>query len=270
MVIEYKVEDDQGGDLQEYAEALIDDFNFLSVNGFDFSESRGKGIQFAKESKEEDFVVLLNIDYNSSGYTLTITRGEGTLNIQGSDPIEPEPPEDIDTDDDTDQPDEPDPPVGPGEGEVDIIVPGLLYKDKSVAEVQGMVVSGITVVEQNANGSFTFRMSTQLQQQMIEKSKQDCVDVINGVYNSDIAGLEELRYDGDDFTGAYMIINESQFLAESNSQAAVNGIIAIAWTLPWVQVYQGRGMATEAWVAWGDADFNAVGEIISPAFIANL
>ena len=283
MVIEYKVKEDQAADMKEYAEALMADFDFYSVSNFDFSGTRGKDIQLAKESDKKGFIVIVDIDYNTSGYTLTISRGEGTLNIHsssstGDDPTGDDPTGDDPTGDDP-KGDDPDPepndtptppePVSPppAANEVEIVVPGLLMISDTVEEAQSKAPKGVTVVKKNSDGSFVYGMSKDTQQKMIDNSKKEGKDIIDSIYSSKIPGLEELRYDGDNFTGAYMIINDA-FLADSNGETVVKALIKLGVYMPWPQVWQGMGMKTQVWIAWGDADFNAVGEVISPDFLA--
>ena len=86
MVIEYSVSENQGDDMEEYAGALVDDFDFIALDEHDFSGKRGSDFQFVKESEEDyGYIVIVTIDFNNSGYTLTIERREGKIKVSDVD-----------------------------------------------------------------------------------------------------------------------------------------------------------------------------------------
>jgi len=78
-VIVYKTESNQNNEMYEYASALTNYHGYYALNDNDFTGSNGTGFQFAAHSVENGYVVIVRIDYNTSGYTLTIKRGTGTL-----------------------------------------------------------------------------------------------------------------------------------------------------------------------------------------------
>ena len=78
-VIQYKVGSDQKSDMYAYALALVSDYGYAPVNDSDFTRSTGVNCLFAAESAQKGYVVTVRIDYDLSGYTLTIRRGTGTL-----------------------------------------------------------------------------------------------------------------------------------------------------------------------------------------------
>jgi len=78
-IVEYQASENQGGDMERYAQALMDDYGFYETSPHDFTGSSGRGFEFAKESVEDGFIVIVEIDYDRSGYTITILRGKGTL-----------------------------------------------------------------------------------------------------------------------------------------------------------------------------------------------
>jgi hypothetical protein len=78
-VIEYKVDSNQGSEMLKYANALIKDYGYEAVTEYNFTESTGKDFQYVIESKQNGYLVVVHIDYNTRGYTLTIVRGKGTL-----------------------------------------------------------------------------------------------------------------------------------------------------------------------------------------------
>jgi len=87
ITIVYKVDENQAGDMRTYAEALMNRYEFFNTTEYDFNGPTGSGFIFATESVQEGFIILLQIDYDTSGYTITLTRGEGTL----TKPVEEEP-----------------------------------------------------------------------------------------------------------------------------------------------------------------------------------
>jgi len=68
-------------DMVTYATALCDKYGFYAINDNDFSGVTGKGFQFAKESAMKGNLVIVQIDYDMGGYTITLLHGEGTLTI---------------------------------------------------------------------------------------------------------------------------------------------------------------------------------------------
>lgn len=272
VVVEYGVEEDQGAEMEEYAEALMEDYDFLSVNEYDFSESKGKNFQFAKESDEdEDYIVVVRIDYTTSGYTLTITRGKGSLTIHdepaNADPVEPAAPTPAPADGPTPAPaDQPTPaPTEAPKAEVELIVPGILA-GKDLADAQAKAPSGVTVAGPNVDGSFTYSMSKDLQQQLYEKAMTESEDVLLDIYY-DVAGVENVKWNPDDFSVAYIVIND-EFTSDKNVESSLTAIIAAGLKLPMVQVYMGKGMATEVMIGWGDDSMeNIAGTANSPSFL---
>jgi len=78
-VVEYQVSGNQNREMEKYAQALMDDYGFYETTPHDFSGSTGRGLELAKESVEDGFIVIVEIEYDRSGYTITILRGKGTL-----------------------------------------------------------------------------------------------------------------------------------------------------------------------------------------------
>jgi type III secretory pathway component EscR len=65
-------------DLEEYVEYLIDEEEFLIIKSIDLTK-KSSTFQLGKESEDSDEIILMTIDYNSSGYTINMVKGEGTL-----------------------------------------------------------------------------------------------------------------------------------------------------------------------------------------------
>ena len=96
-IIQYSVSSNQREDMETYALALMSEHGFYNTTPYDFTGSTGRGFDFTKESRESGFIVIVTIDYDRSGYTISILRAKGTLTIPDSEPdpgpaIEVEPP----------------------------------------------------------------------------------------------------------------------------------------------------------------------------------
>ena len=266
MVVAYEVEKNQGAEMEEYAEALMDDYDFLSVNEYDFSGNRGKNFQFAKESDEDDdYIVVVRIDYTTSGYTLTITRGKGTLTVHDPvDPVIPTPTQPVEPT--PTQPEEPTPtqPEEP-KAEVELIVPGILAGE-SLEQAQANAPAGVTVTGPSSDGSFLYSMSKDTQQQLLTRALQETEDLIMDIFY-DVPGINDIRWNPDDFSIIYIEIND-EFLSEANQQSSLEAILALGLKAPMVQIYQGKGMATETLIGWGDESMeNVAGTVYSPSFL---
>ena len=90
--IEYRVPTNSSAEMREYARGLHDDFGYMHIKENDFSAPVGRDIELAKESVQEGFIVIVRIDYDRSGYTVTLTRGEGTLTVYDKGPVHEVPP----------------------------------------------------------------------------------------------------------------------------------------------------------------------------------
>jgi len=90
-VIVYSVGKNQSKDMEIYALALMSDHGFFNTTvPYDFTGSTGRDFEFAKESNEDGFLIILYIDYDQSGYTITLMHKKAILNIPEPEP-EPEP-----------------------------------------------------------------------------------------------------------------------------------------------------------------------------------
>jgi len=68
-------------DVAVYFQYLLDNDGFLSMKAFNgLPYEGGVEMQFAKSSVDEGKIIILDIEYNEKGYTLTFTKGTGTLN----------------------------------------------------------------------------------------------------------------------------------------------------------------------------------------------
>ena len=85
MVIEYSVTENQGNEMYDYSQTLMNDFGYFNIHPYDFTGPDGSGFKFAAESVDDGYIIIMTIDYDKKGYTLTIPRSEGTLTIHGGD-----------------------------------------------------------------------------------------------------------------------------------------------------------------------------------------
>ena len=85
-VIVYNVLYNQREDMLDYAQTLRDVYGFYftdNTDETDFSGAEGVDLELVKESVEDDYLIILRIDYDSTGYTITLTRARGTLTVIG-------------------------------------------------------------------------------------------------------------------------------------------------------------------------------------------
>lgn len=75
--IEYKSDSVQD-DLLKYTQYLRNEGGFALTKDMDLREIPST-VQLGKNSNDAGKIVMMTIDYNSFGYTITIQKGEGTL-----------------------------------------------------------------------------------------------------------------------------------------------------------------------------------------------
>jgi hypothetical protein len=264
IAVIYKVAENQGDDMYTYAQALMNDYSFYNTNPFDFTGSSGGGFAFATNSVEEGYIITLTIDFDESGYTLAITRQEGTLTIYGNE--EEEEPE-VPVIEEEEEEDLGDP--GPAGEEIDLIISNILAGGTSVEEAQGFAPDGVKVVSKNPDGSFVYRMTTDTQQALIEGAIQETVDIIESVIYSDLyVGIEEIQWDPDEFSEVVFLVTDEFFEDDNLSFFAV---LAIGYTAPMVQAYMGYGLDSITTIYITDASTGDVIEIIyAPDDLLNL
>ena len=83
-IYEYKTDPSDktqaANDMAAYFQRLLDTDGFITLISFDgMPYEGGIDMQFAKDSVDAGKIIILDIDYNSTGYTLTFTKCEGTL-----------------------------------------------------------------------------------------------------------------------------------------------------------------------------------------------
>ena len=86
MVIEYSTDPadhtQAANDVAIYFQYLRANESFVALKSFDGLPYEG-GIEmsFAKNSVDTGNIIILDIDYNSKGYTLLFRKGEGSLTV---------------------------------------------------------------------------------------------------------------------------------------------------------------------------------------------
>jgi len=84
-VVQYRASENPSEDMRRYVQALTDSYGFYNFNGEDFSGDQGIDFEYAKVSVESGYVIVVRIDYDSNGYTITYKRGLGSLTFIGVD-----------------------------------------------------------------------------------------------------------------------------------------------------------------------------------------
>lgn len=79
---EYKYTDVENvnTDIYKYIIYLMDNKGYINTTDYDLSKATGT-LQLGATSVDEGQLVLIDIDYSLKTYTITITKGEGTLTI---------------------------------------------------------------------------------------------------------------------------------------------------------------------------------------------
>ena len=228
IVIEYKVAENQNTEMQTYALALMDDYGFANTNAYDFSGPTGSGFEFATESVEEGFVVMVKIGYDTNGYTLTLMRGKGTLTLY-------EEPEDI-IEEEEEEADEPGTAPTVAEGTFEVIIP-MYYSGVIEGEIdqqaQGM---GIDVII-NPDGSRVYTMTEEQQEQFLAEFASDLEEMFHNMANDEtFIGLSEIRW-SNDYSEVELLVNDEFF---ADDALGFYALISIGFMSPLYQVFQGN------------------------------
>ena len=72
---------EQNQDMSKYIEYLHDKEGFMYTSDFDFSGSTGTA-ELGRDSVDSGFIIQITLAYNTSGYTVTIVRQEGSLTMK--------------------------------------------------------------------------------------------------------------------------------------------------------------------------------------------
>ena len=248
MVINYKVSEGQGDDMGIYAKALMDDYGYINTTPYDFTGSRGSGFEFAKESVMDGYVVLVRIDYDTSGYDLTLMVSAGEL-IVDEPPDDPGDPGDIDDDPgDVDDPGPTDPPPAQ-DGQVEILIPAEFFFriDKDAIVEEAMYVG--YECNENSDGSITLIMSEQQQDALVREYKTHIDDIITSILQEPNYNIEDIQVSSD-YTAVTIICGEDFGAYESWGSGAV---VALGYFVPLHLIYQGKGADSTTTITLIDA-----------------
>jgi len=78
-VIKYRVAQNQKEDMMIYALTLLAEYGYTNITDYDFTGPTGTDFKFAKESVQDGYIVVVKIDYDYNGYTITLTYSKGWL-----------------------------------------------------------------------------------------------------------------------------------------------------------------------------------------------
>jgi hypothetical protein len=195
----------------------------------------------------EGYVVLVQIDYDTKGYDLTLTVSTGELIVDG-------PPDDPAGPDEPDEPNEPDDPDGPGvddpdtgqaepeppvvqDGMVEILVPAEFFfgvdKDGLIEEAR---YTGFESVE-NSDGSLTLIM-TEVQQDAFVREHKTHIDDMVAVYTMESQyNVKDIQI-SDDYSEVTVMCGEG---FETYGSLGNNAIVTLGYWVPLHRIYQGKG-----------------------------
>ena len=214
LEVSYKVDEDQNKDMQEYAQALMDDYGFLNTTPYDFSGEKGKEFKFAKESEEDGYLLIVQIDYNTKGYDLTIMRGEGTLTVYGEPGGDTHGGDSGDFDEPIDTGGDDGPAPEAGGDTIKIVAPEAynailpeMRLDEEVAEI------GFSY-EKGSDKSTTFYMTKEQQGKYLKNQAAIILDMMDNAIQGNYEGISDIEFN-DDFSDIKIICND-EFMAEGN------------------------------------------------------
>lgn len=76
----YKNVEDVKSDLTNYINLLRDDYNYAYTSDVDLSELN-RTIELSSNSVDSGKIIIINIKYYETGYTINITKGLGNINF---------------------------------------------------------------------------------------------------------------------------------------------------------------------------------------------
>ena len=79
VVITYNVLSKQNEEMFTYFDTLRSEWGFGALTDYDFSGPSASGFELGKDSVDNGFIIVVHIDYDKAGYTITYTRQEGSL-----------------------------------------------------------------------------------------------------------------------------------------------------------------------------------------------
>ena len=238
VTVVYKVEENQRGEMKTYAETLMNSHGFINTTDINFDLSTASGYQFATESREEGYIILLDIDYDENGYTLTFTRGVGTLTRNVEEPaVEEEEEEEEPAEEEEEQPDFP----------VQIMVPAF-FEEFVMDDMENAARERGFVIERNNDGSFTYFMTEEDQAFLMEDFKSQLQDMYDDMVNNDEhPGLVKIEYEEDQFDWVVLKVTDEFF---KEKMTGVLAIFYVAYTAPMYKAYMGLGDMAQTVVSW--------------------
>ena len=256
MVIKYSVETNQANEMRQYTQALVNEYGFVATTSSDFSMPTGNDMEFARESDEDGFIVMVSVEYGITGYTLTITRGKGTLTLFGDpDPV-------------VDDSDFGDSDLGFGDSDlVEILIPAVYLKMLTEEDIFETAREGGFEAFSNPDGSFTYILTYDQQLQLLYEYEELLTSSFQNILDEDMfPGLMLIEWT-EDFEEIYLSGTEEFFADDGAAYAAV---LAIGFISPFYQVYQGRGNNAQTRVSLFDYDTdNYIISFTSPDDIAD-
>jgi hypothetical protein len=85
----YETDGNQGVELAEYAAYLKEKDGFEFITSFDFSTATGTKIQLARNSVKDGYMVVVQLDWTKTGYTVSLMWGEGEVTPVAAVPSSP-------------------------------------------------------------------------------------------------------------------------------------------------------------------------------------
>jgi len=79
QIIKYNVTETPSEEISLYGKALTEDYSYLDISGIAFDGLTGSESLYAKESVDETKLIIVQIDHDSKGYTLTLYKVDREL-----------------------------------------------------------------------------------------------------------------------------------------------------------------------------------------------
>jgi hypothetical protein len=146
----YAVDADQGAEMAEYADYLRRKDDFAFITDYDFATRTGKEIQLARNSVKDGYMVVVQLDWDRAGYTVSLMWGEGEVTPLKESPEPTGRPEPTDNPGPTDDPADPDVPMGPMtygvQDESVTSIAAVLGEAREVIDSKMSLLNGVTSV----------------------------------------------------------------------------------------------------------------------------
>lgn len=239
---EYQTESNQNREMAIYSRALRDEYGFISINEYDFSGAAGKNFQFAAESAEKDMVIIAQLDYNRKGYSLSLTREQGSLKQYLKEAKEPvnggaEPQA-----------------AAKEAADNAIVLPAGYFQELSPEDIMAMTrdYEGLEIIC-NEDGSYTYKADDKLRQQLLEGQKQQLEETISYMLGADYPFIADVKHNED--YSEFQVVTTENLFERNDGEAYVDimGIVILGYSAPIYQYYQGKGLEAKTVVMLVDA-----------------